>query len=755
MAKYKYPLLVGFLALLLMFFFYGKFLIHPNDYLMGFAPDCIKNYFTVAWYLKYDAGLHFTGMHYPYGSHMVFPDAHPILSIILNWVDDHLITLNGHAVGVINMLSLLSIPVCALFVFNILRHFKLEVGVAIIGSLFISFLSPQIARFFGHYSLSYAFFIPIIWWSLLKAKNSKKSVGIYIGINAFILFIGCIHAYFLPIGALFLMSYIVIEAWQESWRKVFHLETLSLLGLALVPIVFFQLMLKMTDPIVDRPEAVYGLFEYVSTIPSILFPKHGFFGDFLRPKLSYRIPAQMEGDIYWGLVGTITLLVFLIRIALVKWKGFKPVKIPKSMIPGLWAGIFLGIFSTSILFQIFTFIPEYIKPIRQFRSLGRFGWALYYPFTVFVIFYLNEVIRKIQSRNLKWSAVGMICIIWTLDILSFNFHHYKHFTLINVKNDYFSGRSDVYQKSLVDFGYKSSDFQGILGLPFTNPGNSKTDRYPSGEGEIQGMKCAYQTGIPLFNSHFKTSISQCLKIEQLIAHPWIKKEILEELPSDQSILLLVSDLPKLHPNEKELINKAKWITTLPKASLFELDVSLYELPLNALRQDFSSDSLIKLGLEPKDFFHQNSFEKETDNDALFGNGAFHAKQKSSILDTLSIPNSIIGEEMEVSIWGEVDQRNLSMPSLQVKVTDKNGGHLFSKMDLISNGMDFYKGWARGNLQFKLPLNAAFLVIELSNPSPEDYYLLDELQVRLLNDTVSIPLPESNGWLVNNYFISNN
>ena len=100
------PVLLILLTGILMLVF-GDVFLHPNAYLFGIIGDSIKNYFTFAWYVVYDSGLHFSGMNYPYGEHVIFTDNQPFFSFLVSLLPQ---SLKPNPVVFLNYLMLSAIP---------------------------------------------------------------------------------------------------------------------------------------------------------------------------------------------------------------------------------------------------------------------------------------------------------------------------------------------------------------------------------------------------------------------------------------------------------------------------------------------------------------------------------------------------------------------------------------------------------------------------------------------------------------------
>ena len=78
------------LAFVLLWLRHGNWLQDPNAFLFGESPDGFKNYMTTTWHVRHDSSyVHYGGMNYPYGEHVLFTDNQPILSAGMQWWSRH------------------------------------------------------------------------------------------------------------------------------------------------------------------------------------------------------------------------------------------------------------------------------------------------------------------------------------------------------------------------------------------------------------------------------------------------------------------------------------------------------------------------------------------------------------------------------------------------------------------------------------------------------------------------------------------
>ena len=114
------------LSTLLLFLYFGSVLRAPGHYMFNTDGDGMKNYFSFAWHAEHDTSITtFSGMNYPFGEHIDYPDAQPLQSNVWRAVCKVFPGLLPHTVALINLMMLASIVLCALFVYGILRELSM------------------------------------------------------------------------------------------------------------------------------------------------------------------------------------------------------------------------------------------------------------------------------------------------------------------------------------------------------------------------------------------------------------------------------------------------------------------------------------------------------------------------------------------------------------------------------------------------------------------------------------------------------
>jgi len=130
-----------FSSLLTIFAFQGISL-HLNSSIMNTIQDGIKNYYSVLYYVAFDEGNHFSGMHYPFGDHIIFSDNMPLFSLLIKYGNKILPGLDQYTLGFLHFLLLVSFPLAVHYLYLILRRFKVGIIFSIVSALFIAFFFP-------------------------------------------------------------------------------------------------------------------------------------------------------------------------------------------------------------------------------------------------------------------------------------------------------------------------------------------------------------------------------------------------------------------------------------------------------------------------------------------------------------------------------------------------------------------------------------------------------------------------------------
>src|SRR6056297_1762647 len=154
---------------------YHQLIKHLNTYVIEGYGDGMKIYTNLAYHVKHDTSyLHFEGMNFPYGEHVIPADCQFTLSTPLKWLYHNGLPVDQHILGIQNGFLLLSIVLGGVFLYLIFWNWKLPWWWSAIGAFGIGMLAPQIERFGAHLNLGYLFVLPGLFWLLQKQERKPK-----------------------------------------------------------------------------------------------------------------------------------------------------------------------------------------------------------------------------------------------------------------------------------------------------------------------------------------------------------------------------------------------------------------------------------------------------------------------------------------------------------------------------------------------------------------------------------------------------
>lgn len=606
-------------------------------------------------------------MNYPYGENFLYTDCHPVLALTLKKLSPYIPAINSHTVGILNSLLLLSFIATSFFLFLIFYELKVKYLLAILGAVAIMILSPQVLRLGGHYALSYACFIPITLYLLIKFEKKKSNFVWPILLllnNLFWLFI---HAYLGMIIISFTMLYLLFKLIYEfkNWRSN-SLQYLSLIASIIVPIILFLSSLKLTDIHIGRTTNAGDLLEHSANLFTIFLPfkVHSFYPFFQN--LFKDTFVHWEDIAYIGLLSDFILLAVLFSI-LFTWIKNKKIQFKhnwmdnKFLIIALPSSIVLLLFAMDLPFVLgMEGLLDFraFEIIKNFRANGRFAWVFYFLITISIIYLINKWTDQLEKENRKIIAIFIIILYPTSLIFEGHYYH-KH-----VSNRV-SGHKNLFDINLVDPKLKEAidfieidKYQAILPFPFFHTGSQNFEKTFRKNIFQLTLITSYHTAIPTMASQLtRVSIPESKSLMQVVSNGFYKKE-LEEILTDERPILIIRSKEPINKHEKEYLAKSK--------KIFDGgDFQFYEIERNELFKNTSEIELRKFNRLQEDlyfkdgflvsdttgYFLYNDFEELSSPYAYRGEGAFSGPK-----DISNVIISIAGEDLELntvyiaSIW---------------------------------------------------------------------------------------------------------
>ena len=752
-------------------FLFSNVLRHPGAYLYSASGDGLKNYFVAAYFMKYDSGQHFTGMNYPVGEHVNYPDLQPLVSGLVSLTRPLLGVVSAtDAVAILNLLVLASMVITPVILYAILRRTHLPVAFAAVTALLIGFMAPQNNRLDGHMTLSYSCFIPMLWYILVRLQETPQRTRWYVAYATVSILTGLVSAYYLTMAAFFLLAHAVVVLWQEAprpksvprplplWR---WLGSLAFTAVALL--VLFRGWLWLADPVTDRPQNPFGFTIFVASFNSVFVPVMEPFKPLWQRFLDTGEPHG-EGLSYIGMVADLALVLTFVLVLRYVWRRrwrmiFRPV-LPAHLRVGLWASFLMLLLAMGYPFAApgMAWLADVLSPVKQFRSMGRFAWPFYYVAGVYAAYYFYRLARYMRQHR-KWGTAWSTAVLLPLLVvwgIEANVHSHEKADRIGVDEDApgFVQEDGNYTSFLGWSNRKPADFQAILPLPFFVAGTDKID-IQNGNSMYQSYKASLNTGLPLLAMAMaRSSVGQSLALAQLLSSTLVAKPLIAKFPNAKPILLLV--VPgALNPAEQRLVGLAHLIGSRPDAMLYELpiaalaatDIAQEQARATALLPALRSQGGGLFVSTPKNVLLQ-AFDKGNDPRGRLTPGAFHEPldQFSTLYDG-PLPTPGDTGRYEVSVWVNA-QTAYGLGNMQVKQFE--GDNMRDQQVVGANSTTEITGdWVRVVVPFRVKPGINRLMVLYENRD----LLVDDLLIRPVDTDVYYYVgPKNKQELVKNTYL---
>lgn len=605
---------VYFIVLLLLitaflFGFYGKIIISPNSYMFCSSHDGMKNYYTYAYYIQNNHSYtNFEGMNYPYGENFTYTDCHPSLAFLLKLLHTLFPGLSHYSIGILNLLMILSLGLTAIVLYLLFRELKVTQLLSVLGAMAIMALSPQIFRITAHLALSYSFFIPLTIYLLLLYEKGTKRKTIFFFLTVSILLFFTIHAYMGMIAATLVFTYVFVSILNQllKEKKINVAKHLWMLASAMIPVVLYYLIVKITDTHTGRTTNPLGILEYHAELGSVFLPVHSPF-EKLKNTLFPGIIQPPEGWAYIGLC-TIIMLLFYIGTSVITSVKSKSITLNKIWIDNLplrqlfISSIIILAFSMFVPFRWFNLqrMINYFDVIKQFRSLGRFAWVFYFISTIMLIYIINKAFQKLSEKKMRVPAY-ILAVVIPLSLFGegWNYHQSHSKELIKSPNLFDINQvSETLKKDIESIN--TYHYQAILSFPFfyISCGNYQEEA----DYRIYNLSFlySYHLNLPIVESYLtRTSLHESKNIMQLLASNFYYKNFQNDLPNDKPFLLLSLN-GCLDSTETDYLKKATLLVKREEYSIYEINTKVFFE--NTASKEFETFNEVKDKLFEKDGF---------------------------------------------------------------------------------------------------------------------------------------------------------
>jgi len=748
-------------------FYFLPLLLNINSSLIAWGGDGLKNYFTYLYYVKYDHGVLFTGMNYPFGEHMTFTDNMPVLSGILVQLKSVFPGIANYALLFMHSMMMLSFFVAAIFVFKILKLLGVKGWWAIFSAIFIAYFSPQFQCLGGHFSLSLACFVPIMLYYVMQyQKKAGRKYPVYLAL-ALVFFSFC-HVYFLAMGMVIILSFCLSDFLTSHKPRLRKIRSyVPLISAFVFAILVFKTYLLITDTIKDRPKFPIGFLSAATTGEDIFTSAFSPLGSIFNFLFGIG-PNEGTGLTYLGLISILTALFLIYRIIrslIVRWtkKQLIPTHPLRIYRPWLLTALFCLLFSMGAPFLWgLEFLIEYFSTFRQFRALVRFSWIFYFIMMIYVAVFLYRFyfFRIRKSFHNKWLIKAFAVLVVLINALELGgyVHHihdiYKDGTA-HYKEYYSVGKGN-WNDWLLSKGYPKGYFQAGIGLPYFHIGSEQIGIQGVGESYtlLYGSQLSFQTGIPMTDVMMsRTSWSQTYAQMSLIDGLFAPKDLFKQY-NQKPVLLFVNSYENLLPGTAWLVSEGKMIGNNGGLDLYEINIDT--LLKHKQQQEDSIIAVIRNKPETKGFissnlkyYYNNHLDEIEHANAFQTKGAYNEHSSSFNNKVLELPvtHPDMDTSFVISCWMKNIDNAPDMPYIVVEQYNSKNEKIYASDFLAGCSTYRLNGWFKGERRLIIKPETTKITLYATG-GKKSLTAVDEILIRPEGEIYYDKISES-VWMINN------
>ncbi len=588
------------LSTLLLFAFYGEIVGRLNEILFSGDGDGIKNYF-VAFFPVLHGGPVFLSpaLGYPFQEHLIYLDAQPFLVWLLRLAAWSSVPADNWLPGVFNGLLLFSPVASSLALYGIFRNLGHPRALSLSAGCGIAFLSPQLLRILGHYSLAFGVAIPLCWLLLIwSRKKPSFSSSLLVALNT--LLWSLVHAYYLALLSLFVgLSWVVrlmrgrrITAISRDSPSSLQWKLLHASLQFFLPVVLLAILIFFTDPYFaarSRGATDFDPTIYRSTPTALLVPWARPLGNGLGVAIE-ELGSLAEGMSYLGLAVPVILLILLFtRVAgwvgafrdspsLSSARNLTPTEVLQREVSleALLTGLVGLILALGWLWQFQSgWLWEWAGPLRQFRSIGRFSWVCYYAFSVFAFSQLGFLRSRSTRPRVRNLATLMIAVSVSVQLFEAGSQASEITRTVREASvpvgQVLPGRQALMSSPTLPPGVQAGVYQAIFPLPYYHIGSDVDFRYVGrGRSIAVSMALSLRTGLPLLAMHStRTPLSLTKMSLSLLDRGPELGALKGHFPNRKPFLIVVSGA-NLTAAEEAILDRARPLGTRGDIQFFEI-----------------------------------------------------------------------------------------------------------------------------------------------------------------------------------------
>jgi len=727
------------LSLVMLLIFFGFLLRNPGQTWLTTTGDGMKAYYSALYHVKYDQENSVSGgMNYPFGELYTYTDAQfPVVSLI-RLFSEHIADISAHTVAIINLLMMFFLLAGSVFIALILSESGVSWWYSSLAGVGIAFLSPQIHRLGGHFSLAWVVWIPMMIW-LIMQFDKKRSWWLSVIIGLVTWMAGHMHFYYLGffgfiIGGYWFYRFVRYSATQTYWyRDLLHFSVQYIL-----PVLLLQLYVVINDGATDRPGYPFG-FQSSFAHPLGVFLPSGSPYAFVPRTLTFFNHISWESFSYIGTVALLGLVIAAVALPVRKLLRKPPLGLTENTLLRVmfWISTAALLFSFGIPF-VFG-LKEYVSEwgiVRQIRVLARFSWLFYYVANIVVLVALYRLFTQ-KERPWWWKLPALAALPLLMTEACFNTgnmaSHLNNRVEVNRPEDI----------GISSRNFQPADYQAVVPLPWFHIGSENLWVDGSDESKQLTLFFSLLTGIPTTGTILsRTSLSQTFMLDAMLREPLQRLEIVDYLTDDRPFLVLKMKDDRPGPAETRLLKECVLVNEGEKADLYSLPVnvlkSIHEIRRREVIRNYDTLTLYTKGnLSVSDsalFFIMHSFDETVSRQVLRGSGSFLFRSRQMTHMTRDTLHGLsAGKKLTIGFWlhqyfkdGYV-RGKLTITHRNPEDSRQSGRETVDFFRHIAG----YKGdWVLIELESETLFQDEILELAVSNEVlPGEVFVLDELLIR--------------------------
>lgn len=674
----------------------------------AFGGDPLVLYYNTAYHAQYGQDATLRNMNYPDGEYIYLTDAQGALSCTLQWINRHVTDISQYSIGIVNALNLYLLFLAVIFLFFLLRAFRVHYLTAILFSPLILLLSPQIPRLAAHFGLAYPFLIPMaMLWFVRKYRVGRleKRDALFFLTALFFTFnnpyTGFNINFFLILSALVLFAAEGFD--RKKWKRPAIIGGMGMLVLSVVFINF-----KIFDPVKDRISPQWGFFDYRARVEGLFYPEHSLLRDWLGKqglKLS-EVPFEASHNV--GLIVSLALLIMvLLSIAgMISKKNASTLQrlIPEQrMILGGALLLYVLAANVSLIPVSKVWLENHMGWLLMFKASGRLAWPAYFALTLAGVVFIDRIFRI----TAPWFMAGLFLLgtaaLWNAEFNQYMRYKFKDASFPNyLSGQYLQEVRDTLQKNRVD----PAQYQALLCVPRTMAWSDKMNSDIPFNPHFYATQISLATGMPMLNSTLsRIGLQHTLERVQMLSNPLIERTLLQKLPNQKDILLVLGNeaLPNLKSGEKFLIDISEQVAKTKDCTLYRLKLADL-LDTDARKK---ARETLASGAYAAPVYHLG-FDENRSEHAFYGQGSHQTQPGEETLGTFVSPFER-DTQMVFSAWTYVDATQWSVGYWHLNVKDAQDNEVSSADMETRNSNDVQDHWVRSEITLRVPKGGKVLI----------------------------------------------